>query len=243
MIGGVGWNGREPVYPQSGARFTGQTGRTLTSLYLFNEAAGNLIDVIAAQDLPPANAPTYGFLNRGQQGIRYAAGGSRNAADVNNTVANSFIAFGVFSNLAAVANAGLMGRENAAFAEGWRVYDNAVGTIAFEVEEATGGALAFGVASSILLTRKALVSFQYDRSAPGAEVCRARISCPGVAPAFNAANAFGFGSLSGAAQAYGFGSSALLPAGAAAYYGGIEIGATAAGATALRDLHRSLGWE
>lgn len=240
---GLGIAKRKPVFPQDGASFTAHTGRTLDSLYLFNEASGNVLDKIGSANLTAGGTPTFSVDREGRRGIHYDANIDRHSADVHAVGTTSFLAFGVFGVQAGHADfAGLMGRINAGADPGWIVYHRSSGAVEFIVRDDGAGLVNQATAAASLATALTFVGFQCDRTAA---VVRVRASRPGAAALTTSASIAAFSTFNGAGLQFGFGpalgGSNVL--GALVCYGGIRVNADTEGASVLSDLAKSLGWE
>lgn len=230
------------IYPVTGTHFTALTGLTATSLYVFDEASGNLDDKIATHDLTAAGTPTFAHIVQGRRGIHYDAAADGHAANVHDLADASGIYTTVFSEVSDVGTAGIMGRVNATLAEG------------VSIEIATGAndlrylVRDSGVNSTITTTtgqnfrdgRLTLVSLQIDRANTTA---RLRASYNGGAVTATSSIA-GFATVAGASQTFGFGAygAGVRTGGAANFWAAVITGAQCEGANVLQNLHRALGW-
>lgn len=229
------------VYPSDGAAFAAKTGLTLDSLYLFDEAAGSLLDHAGASDLAAGGTPTFAVTLQGRRGINYDAASDRHAAVVHDPAASSMVAFCVCANPGATTGGIMGGYDQTDALDGWILYrtDN---KFEFHVRSsATLSLLSVVSTTTIDADRLYLVSMQIDRAA---NLMRGRVTPRGGAGEALSLNIAGVGTLSsGANHGYGFGSLAFLNPGASVFYGGIKLGAGGEGVDVLINLHRSLGWE
>lgn len=230
------------VYPVTGTHFTSLTGLTATSLYVFDEASGDLDDKIATHDLAAAGTPTFAYTVQGRRGIHYDAAADGHAANVHDLADASGIYTTIFSEVADVGTAGIMGRVNATLAEG------------ASIEIATGAndlrllVRDSGVNSLIAATtgvnfrdgRLTMVSLQIDRAGTTA---RLRASYNGGFVVASGSIS-GFATVAGASQTFGFGAygAGIRTGGAANFWAAVITGAQCEGANVLQNLHRALGW-
>jgi hypothetical protein len=75
---------RLPKYPTSGADLTAQTGLTATSLYLCEEASGNMVDAVGGLTLTAAGTPVYGGYVGPKLGLGFNSTSDGFLADVHN---------------------------------------------------------------------------------------------------------------------------------------------------------------
>ena len=241
--GQLGRVSRRPVYPTTATEFAAYTGLTPTSLYLFNEASGNLLDKSSSNDLTVNGTPTFSFSRSNQRGIHYDTETDHHSADVLAVGSTSFLAWGVFGvETGAVDFAGLMGRTNATGAEEWIVYHRTSGVVTARIRDAAAGEVSVSTAAASLDTALHLVQLQVDRSAA---TVRLRVSRPGTAALTASGSIAGFGSLDGASQKHGYcpliGSVPFK--GGSCYGAGTRINADTEGASVTADLSKALGWE
>lgn len=232
---------RKPIYPQDGASFAAITGQTLTSLYVMDEASGNLDDKITTNDLTVANTPTFATDFGGRRGVYYDGANDRHAADVLAVGTTSMLAFVVCKKIGALSTAGIMGRSNVTFAEAWFIYTNA-GDDKIFADIRGAGASQTSITSDLaspIATQLTFIGYQMDRTA---NLARLYIAAPGVAPQNKTADITGFGSFDGATQLHALGAYPGLNASMAIFYHGIRINADAEGASKLPDIAKALGW-
>jgi hypothetical protein len=80
---------RRPKYPTSGADFTAQTGLTATSLYLCEEASGNMVDAVGGLTLTAAGTPVYGGYVGPKLGLGFNSTSDAFVANVHDLAAAS----------------------------------------------------------------------------------------------------------------------------------------------------------
>lgn len=106
--------GEQPSYPLTGDAFLKATGISLTSLYTYMEASGNLVDVVGGINLTTTlGTPTYQQPVAGSVGISYdGASNTGHYADVNDPGLSSCLigAIGTFGTVYAGKQPGIFGR-------------------------------------------------------------------------------------------------------------------------------------
>lgn len=231
---------RSAVYPTTGANFTALTGSTLTSLYLFNEASGDVLDKVGSNTLTTVNTPTYAYAYQGRTGIHYDADTDAHRADV--------LALGTGSGLygAVVRKTGdttaaraIVQRTNGSN-DPCVILNFAVtsGNPQIIVRDAGANALLVDGATFANDTTSLLLAMvQIDRSTSTA---RALVT-DGRQLLELSGSISGYGSLDGASQTFGYGNRVQLGQ-VAAFYGFGIVGSGAEGSTRLRDIARGLGW-
>lgn len=231
---------RPQLYPATGAAFTALTGTTLTSLYLFDEASGDVLDKVGANNLTAVLTPTYAYQYAGRRGIQYDADGDGHRADV--------LALGSGSGLYGVVwrktgdntvSRNLVQRTNGSNDPCVLLYTQTTsGDLTMLVRDdgvnsASAATSTFaGDTSSVIL---AMV--QIDRSTSTARA----LFTDGGKVAEISASISGFGSLDGTSQTFGYGNRVQVGQ-TAAFYGFGVVGSGAEGSTRLRDIARGLGW-
>lgn len=244
MIGGVGWNGRRPVYPQTGALFTGQTGLVASSLYLFNEAAGSVLDKVGVADLAVVNAPVFDYRSRGQQGIAYDTLNDAHRANVNSMALASGIYAAVFSSFSAVdVTKHIWGYGDSADTSRLRIqYQGGDTTIGAQIQSGASNLVLSVIPPPEGDDIPRIVLLQIDRAAA---VARLRLAGSGEVPLVAAGSIVGFGTFTGTGVT-AFGAGQVIAGtglGCAVFYGMFLSGVQCEGATVLQDLSRHLGWE
>ena len=231
---------RAAVYPATGAAFTAQTGTTLTSLYLFNEASGDVLDKVGSNTLTTVNTPTYAYAYQGRTGIHYDGDTDAHRADVLALGTGSGLYGAVIRKTGdATAARNIVQRTNgsndpcvilnfAVTSGNPQMIVRDAGTNALLVD----GATFAGDTTSLLL---AMV--QIDKST---DTARALVT-DGRQLLELSGSIAGFGSLDGTSQTFGFGNRVQLGQ-TAAFYGFAVVGAGAEGSSRLRDIARGLGW-
>jgi hypothetical protein len=231
---------RQATYPATGAAFTARTGSTLTSLYLFDESTGDVLDKVGSNTLTTVNTPTYAYAYQGRTGIHYDGDTDAHRADV--------LALGTGSGLygAVIRKTGdttaarnIVQRTNgsndpcvilnfAVTSGNPQMIIRDAGTNALLVD----GATFAGDTTSLLLAM-----IQVDRSTSTAR----SLVTDGRQLLELSGSISGYGSLDGTSQTFGFGNRVQLGQ-VAAFYGFGIVGAGAEGSTRLRDIARGLGW-
>lgn len=231
-------------YPSSGAEFTALTGLTASSLYLFDEASGDLIDRVGAVNLPVAlGTPLYNQSEGGRRTIKYESS-EGHGADVHAFGTTSAWFAAVASVPAGSGTIGIVGRSNAGLTEGAWIYLQipASGTIGAIVRDDGAGSAVFQATG--LDTRGKglmLIQGQIDRAAAQARI---RVSSV-VGVGSGSGSIAGFSTLDGASQRYQHGY--LLGIGSATNshhaWGAVATGVQCEGASLLQNVARALGWE
>lgn len=236
-----------PVYPRNSGEFTAQTGLVPTSLYLFDEASGSLLDKAGAVDLAVANTPTFGSSQNGRRGIAYDGAVERHGADgVNLPTGDSLIAGVVCKQLAAGGSlVGAFTCLTATADPGWGIYMSTAANDrpTFLVRDAAAASatnLGADVDWPTTYPGLWLWTLQLDRA--NAAV-RTRISSNGKLIEEFSGSLAGFGDIFGGTQKFAFGAGNAMAYGMWCGYGFYLTGAQCEGAAVLSTLHKSLGWE
>jgi hypothetical protein len=241
LMGGGG--GPVPVYPATQAALLAAAGFTASWLALYDEASGDVLDKVGANNLPAGGSPTYSNVIDGRSTIYYDAAGDFHRADVNDPGSSSFIAGGVVSIVASVDFAGLLGRSNVGGDPQWvGYYRSATGNLDFRFRDDGANQLVLSTTTppALIRTGLCLVMIQCDRTAG---VARARVSGGGRNLAALSGSIAGWGSFTGASQSFAVGNMLGTLNGTAAAYGFYGTGAQAEGANTLAGIARGLGWE
>lgn len=232
---------RRPVYPTTGDEFTAYTGITLTSLYLFNEASGNLIDQVGANDLTVANDPTFAYASENRRGVNYDELDDAHRADVCGLGSGSGMYGTVFRSIADLGSNHVIGRLNSPITESCDI-DIPTGTnnLRAVIRDDASGSVLPTISTVSARARTYLAIIQIDRANTTA---RLGMYWPGGYVEATASIA-GFGSLDGASQTFGFGQdgAAARQGGCANFLGFVATGAQCEGASTPLSIARGLGW-
>jgi hypothetical protein len=238
---------RGPKYPRTGPEFTALTGLTATSLYLFNEASGSLLDQVGGVDLGVTNTPTFDSSQHGRRGIAYDGAVERHGADgVNLPTGDSLIAGVVCKQLAAGgALVGAVTCLTATADPGWGIYMSTAANDrpTFLVRDAAAGSatnLGADVDWPTAYPGLWLWTLQVDRTNTTA---RTRISSGGRLLEEFSGSIAGLGDIFGGTQKFAFGAGNAMSYGMWCGYGFYLTGAQCEGSAVLSTLHKSLGWE
>lgn len=240
----------DPIrYPSSGAEFTALTGLTASSLYLFDEASGNLVDEIAAAALTASGTPTFAYVVGGRRGVYYDGALDYHRADVNDVGSGSFIYTQVCSLIVNPGAARFFGTRR--FTGGspeasWAIYAPFAsdGRPRMQIRDGTS---TLDVAASASVDMRAdlgvpfMISIQRDNSTSNARI---RVTKVGTAYGTSEASCAGFGSLNTAGATFGYGRpQSNLGDGVWFGWSQLSTGVQCEGSSRLADLHRALGWE
>ncbi len=241
--------GRAPTYPATGAAATTLLGLTLTSLYLCQEASGNLADSVGANTLVAANTPTFQrALPDGRLGVYYDAAGDKHVADVWTLGSTSAVMMAVFEAVADLggASAGIIGRFNAGGAsDGVDVsLDTTTGVPRLLLRDTGSNTLNVAGATNVRsLGGLWLAQLQVDRAGTTG---RARFSrwTGGVAPIALSGSIAGFAALDGVlSMESGLGSYGARVGGNAVSWAAVATGAQCEGAGLLAANAVAMGFE
>lgn len=219
-------------------------GLTLSELYSFNEASGNVVGLKNGTVLTAAGAPTYARTTGPHRGINYGAAGARHSADVHGLGTGSGWYATVFEP---VSGAGTLlsrciGRDNAGFTDALTAYLQTTGTPTCAIRDTGSNAilLADTVTNIRALGGLWLVQIQIDRMNHRAVNRWSRLG--GISLEF-AGSILGFGSLSGVGATFGFGSLGALNHGNANYAAYVASGTQCEGLSFCASMARLLGFE
>lgn len=229
-------------YPATSQEFTARTGITPSAIYLCDEASGNLVDAVGASDLASTGTPIYRYSSSGRSGLWYDTPGDKHTADVNALGTTSGI-YGCVGQITTTGSTiGLMGRVNAALADGVAMYlaAPAAGQLAALIRDSGANSLTISPAQNVFSLGLFLAQIQIDRAASTA---RMRISW-GTGSASASGSIAGFATLDGAAMEFGFGAlPGLTATTGSVHYGFVATGSATEGAGVLQSIAESLGWE
>lgn len=240
---------RYPTYPLTGAAFTALTGLTLTSLYLCQEASGDLADTIGANTLTAVNTPTYQRrMPDGRLGVYYDAALDGHYADAWTLGSNSVWMAAVVEIVSdpGGAGSGIVGKLNAAGAsDGCDVNINTgTGTMNMLVRDT--GAVSLNVTGTTNLRALGglwLAQLQIDRAATTARSRMSRWS-GGASPETLSGSIASHGALDGVlAMEAGFGQYGARVGGCAVSWGAFASGAQCEGASLLATIAGLMGFE
>lgn len=178
-------------------------GLSLTSLYLCNEASGNLVDCIGGQTLTAGGTPVYGDTSGSQRkrGVAFNSTSDGFQADVHDLDTRSFVMFAVVY-FSSTPDTTIFGRLNAAGAEGAfvGVATPASGTLRAVIRDSGAGELALAPAVDVR-TKLCCIVLQGDRGAT--PTGRFLIKPHGEAAVEQTGSLAGLVSLSGLNQGFG----------------------------------------
>lgn len=236
-------------FPASGAEFTALTGLTASSLYLFDEASGNLVDEIAAAALTASGTPTFAYVVGGRRGVYYVGALDYHRADVNDVGSGSFIYTQVCSlvvNPAANRFFGTRRFTGTSPEASWAIYAPFAsdGRPRMQIRDGTSSLDVVAPASVDMradLGVPFLISIQRDNST---NTARIRVTKVGTPYGNSEASCAGFGSLNTAGATFSFGRpQSNLGDGVWFGWAQLSTGVQCEGSSKLADLHRALGWE
>lgn len=239
---------RYPTYPLTGAAFTALTGLTLTSLYLCQEASGDLADSVGANTLTASGTPTYQrMLPDGRLGVYADAAADGHFADVWTLGSDSCWMGAVFEMVADLGSgAGIVGKLNAGGAsDGADININsATGTLNLLVRDTgVNSRNVSGTTDLRALGGLWLGQIQIDRAA-GTARARASRWQGGASPEAISGSIAGYAALDGAvAMEAGFGSYGARFGGNAVSWGAFATGVQCEGASLLATIASSMGFE
>lgn len=245
---GAKHHGPEGAYalPTTGAQATSLLGLTLSSLYLCQEASGNLADSVGAATLTVGNGPTFQrAMPAGRLGVYYDTITDKHVADVQ-AMGSSSLWFAAVVELVADpgAQAGIVGRLNVAGASDGADINVQTSTGFFNMLVRDAGAVSLSVTGTVNMRALGglwLAQLQIDRAATTA---RARVSRFGGGMDSISGSIAAHGALDGAlGMEFGFGCYGARSNGNAVGWGATAFGAQCEGASLLANNARAMGFE
>lgn len=233
---------REPVYPRTRGEFLDRTAISVDSLYLFDEASGNLLDKAGSVPLTVNSTPAFGSSLAGRRAILYDSALDRHGDDGVHLPSGSVVAGGVMELTAVGLTSGFLGCLTTIADPGWGLYFQTTGIPSLLVRDSGAASLvitASGVTPSVY-PGPWFYTIQIDRTNA---IARCRISWNRRAIVVMAGSLAGFGSLIGGTQKTAFGAGNAMSHNGRISYGFIASGAQCEGANVLANLARALGHE
>jgi phage tail-like protein len=228
-----------PLYLTTAEDFVAETGKTPKSIYMFDQLAGNVLDLVGSAHLTLVGGPTFRRSVGGKRGIAYDTLGAAHRANVNILGSKSGVMGFVFSSFDATdVTQHIWGAGDPGDAFRLRVqYQGGDGTINAQIQSGVNLVIGHSVPAGDNILRLGLL--QIDQAADQA---RFGIYRPGVAQTTNGSIA-GHGAYSGGVPRYGAGDLVTTFPGVAIHYAFHLEDAQCEGATVNDDLATALGWK